>query len=221
VNGSASPFTYIWNNGATTEDLSMLTAGTYKVTVTDNNACQDSVTVIINQPLQLALQFLVTDVINPPGNNGAINLTVSGGTMPFSYMWSIGLTTQNLTALAAGIYCVTVTDGNLCTVSGCDTVQDTSIGIANCSFDFMESLTPNPFVNQSTLHLILHESTNLTIEVYDGAGRLMKSNELPSGGRGELYIQWTDIAGTQVESGLYYVKVVTEKGTALLKAIKM
>jgi hypothetical protein len=126
ASGGTPGYTYLWNNGSTAEDRSGLTAGTYSVTVTDANGCTASLSAIaITQPATLTLSTVLTNPTCPPGANppvnsdGAIDLTVSGGTGPFTYNWA-DLTPppaepQDRTGLTAGTYMVTVTDNNGCT----------------------------------------------------------------------------------------------------------
>src|SRR5690606_38440907 len=56
--------------------------------------------------------------------DGSVDLTVSGGTQPYSYIWSNGATTEDLTDVGAGTYDVTVTDANLCSVTGSITLEE-------------------------------------------------------------------------------------------------
>jgi hypothetical protein len=114
VNGGTGPFTYAWSNGATTEDVSGLTAGPYNVTVTDANSCSAVLGVTITEPTLLALSETHVNVCTG-GSDGSIDLTVGGGTPPYTYLWSNGATTEDLSGLTAGPYSVTVTDANSCT----------------------------------------------------------------------------------------------------------
>ncbi len=91
--------------------------GTYTVTVTDANRCTASSMVVLAQPPQ-ALNTTATAVNATCGNaNGSVNLTVSGGTIPYNYTWSNGASTEDLTNVAAGNYFVTVADINGCTIT--------------------------------------------------------------------------------------------------------
>ncbi|MCX6257396.1 MAG: hypothetical protein NTW49_05810 [Bacteroidia bacterium] len=110
VNGQFSPFTYLWSNGAITEDISGLPPGTYSVTVTDNHNCTASVSCVVTQPDQISIIADINNVTCYGGNNGSIDLTVTGGTSPYYYMWSDNQTTGNIDGLVAGAYTVTVTD---------------------------------------------------------------------------------------------------------------
>jgi hypothetical protein len=115
VSGGTSPFTYIWSNSATTQDVSNLTANTYSVTITDNNGCTGVRNFVISEPSPLTASATPSNVNCFGNNSGNITLTVSGGTTPFTYLWSDGATTQNRSDIIAGNYVVTVTDANLCT----------------------------------------------------------------------------------------------------------
>ena len=118
VSGGTPAYTYLWTNGATTANINNLSAGTYTVTVTDANACNKTFNFTITQPDALVLAATTTDVSCNAGTDGSVNLTVTGGTAPYSYAWSPGgATTEDLTGLSANSYTVTVTDANGCTIS--------------------------------------------------------------------------------------------------------
>ena len=113
VSGGTAPYSFLWSNGATTQNISGLTAGLYGVTVTDANGCvvEDSYT--LSQPPPAAnLEVLgtVTDVTCFGFSDGAIELFATGGVPPYNFAWSNGANTQNLSGLSGGVYGVTVTD---------------------------------------------------------------------------------------------------------------
>ncbi len=112
VNGGSSPYSYLWNNGSTVQDLSGITTGNYIVVITDAHGCATSNTSIVTPSNGLALSTVVTNVLCNGNSTGAIDLTVTGGTGSYSYSWTGGATTQDLSNLAVGSYSVTVTDGN-------------------------------------------------------------------------------------------------------------
>ena len=124
VNGGTPPYIYNWSTGATTQDLNGLGAGTYTVTVVDDNGCGRTEEYTVNEPLPLDLNVVVTDVLCPGESTGAIDLMVSGGTPPYTYSWSNGVITEDLDGLAAGSYTVTVTDANGCTASATVTINE-------------------------------------------------------------------------------------------------
>ena len=114
--GGTAPYTFAWSNGATTATVTGLTAGTYTVTVTDANLCDDTETITITEPAVLVASIaLGNNVLCNGGNDGSATVSATGGTTAYSFAWSNGATTAAVTGLAAGTYTVTVTDANLCT----------------------------------------------------------------------------------------------------------
>ncbi|MCF8374455.1 MAG: gliding motility-associated C-terminal domain-containing protein, partial [Bacteroidales bacterium] len=115
VNGGTSPFDFTWSNGQSTEDISTLIADSYAVTIVDANGCATQDTTIITEPAQPINAVLQgTDVNCTGGTDGSIVTTVTGGTAPYSFLWSNTSTLQNLTNLESGTYILTITDDNLC-----------------------------------------------------------------------------------------------------------
>jgi hypothetical protein len=106
----------VWSNGATTQDLTNIPAGTYNVTVTDAGGCTQTLNgIVITQPAAIVLTETHVNANCNGTSTGSIDLTVTGGTAPFTYVWSNGATTQDLTNIPAGTYNVTVTDAGGCT----------------------------------------------------------------------------------------------------------
>lgn len=119
VSGGTTPYTYSWNTTPvqTTASATALPAGNYNVIVRDAKGCADTASATISQPP--LLDAVLTGTTNAKCNgdaNGAANITVSGGTVPYTYSWNTAppQTTQNAGSLLAGTYTVTVTDGNGC-----------------------------------------------------------------------------------------------------------
>ncbi len=128
VTGGTPGYTYLWNDGDLNEDRTGLIAGGYSVVVTDNNSCSSSVTVTITQPAQaLNGSFVATAVTCNGANNGSVNLTVTGGTLGYTFLWSTGATTEDLSGLAGGTYTVTITDAHGCTFTGSSTVTEPAV----------------------------------------------------------------------------------------------
>ena len=117
ITSGTSPFSYSWSNSATIEDISSLCVGTYNITVTDSVGCTTTTSDAISQPIALAASTVPTNALCNTSCDGAIALTVSGGTTSYSYNWSNSATTQNISSLCAGNYTVTVTDANSCTTT--------------------------------------------------------------------------------------------------------
>ncbi len=119
ASGGNPPYSYTWNttpvqNSATAQNLA---AGTYSVTITDAMGCSSTATTKISQPAS-ALSSSATVVNTSCQNaNGSVNLTVTGGRDPYSFIWSNGITSEDLTNVAAGTFSVTITDSGNCQVT--------------------------------------------------------------------------------------------------------
>jgi gliding motility-associated-like protein len=125
ITGGDEPYSILWSNGMTTASISDLPAGFYSVTVTDSHGCERTEFYQITQPSRILVTIARTHITAYGLNDGKINLTVMGGT-PFTggiyqYEWTgpDGFTSglSSLTNLAPGLYTVTVTDDNGCTVT--------------------------------------------------------------------------------------------------------
>jgi hypothetical protein len=115
VTGGTFPYTFNWSNTATTQNLLSITAGTYTVIVTDANGCTKNLSVTLTQPLApLSSSDIHTDILCKGFSTGAIDLTVIGGTAPYTYLWSNGQTTQDIDTLLSGTYSVNITDAKSC-----------------------------------------------------------------------------------------------------------
>jgi large repetitive protein len=129
--GGTAPYSYTWSNGATTQDIINLIAGTYTVIVTDDNGCVDSLSATITEPAApLALTATTVDVLCHGAATGEVDLTATGGTAPYSYTWSNGATTQDIINLIAGTYTVIVTDDNGCVDSLSATITEPAAPLA-------------------------------------------------------------------------------------------
>ncbi|RXM41795.1 MBG domain-containing protein [Flavobacterium sp. YO64] len=115
--GGAGGYTYLWNTGAKTAAITGLTAGTYSVTVTDDNDCSKTINNInITQPNAIDGTTSTTSVSCFGGSNGSASVTAIGGAGGYSYSWSpTGGNGAIATGLTAGTYSVTITDTNSCT----------------------------------------------------------------------------------------------------------
>ncbi len=118
------PYTYVWstNPPQTTQTATNLTAGSYQVTVTDDNGDTYIGSVTINQPQPIVNTISAQNPSSSGATDGAISLATSGGTPPYSYSWSPNVsTTSSASGLGAGTYIITTTDANGCSVV--DTVE--------------------------------------------------------------------------------------------------
>ncbi len=124
ASGGTAPYEYLWSDGQTTATASGLSAGTYTVTITDDNGCETECEVTIGEPEELTCEITESsDVSCFEGSDGEATVEASGGTAPYEYLWSDGQTTATASNLSAGTYTVTITDDN-----GCETECEVTIG---------------------------------------------------------------------------------------------
>ena len=159
VTGGTGNYTYSWSNGASTEDLTNLSPGNYSLTVEDQSGCSSSIEIIIGAPQQLVISETHQDITcnddAGPSNDGSIDLTVSGGTGAYSFNWSNGATTADISDLAAGDYTVVVSDA-----SGCQ--SSISVTINQPDLITMTVQTPDPVCQPSAIDLTATFTSNFT-----------------------------------------------------------
>jgi gliding motility-associated-like protein len=117
--GGTPNYTYSWSSGQTTATATGLIAGSYTVTVMDNNLCPQTTTVTVtNASAPTATLSSSSNVSCFGGSNGSATINVTGGAPGYDYSWSpSGGTAATATGLTAGNYTVTVTDTNNCITS--------------------------------------------------------------------------------------------------------
>ena len=114
VSGGTAPYTYEWTNGETTAKIDNITTNNYFVFVTDAKGCVVQGSIFVGDPKGI----LTTETVKNPtcnkGNDGAIQLNVTGGNLPYTYVWNTGATTKDLNNLTAGNYEVTISCPDCC-----------------------------------------------------------------------------------------------------------
>ncbi|MBK6527918.1 MAG: proprotein convertase P-domain-containing protein [Crocinitomicaceae bacterium] len=194
VAGDYPPYTFLWSNGAITEDLSAIGAGTYEVFVTNANGCTDSAEFILNNISSLNISTSITSVTCAGGNNGAIAVTTSGGTAPYTYSWSNGASTEDLSSITANTYTITITDDNGCIYSEdlvvstlpsmvivANNVTNEACGTSNGSIDISVSGGSGSYGYSWSNGMMTQDISSLsaglyTIDVTDGFGCVSTQN---------------------------------------------
>lgn len=125
VSGSG-PFTYAWNSGQSSAQISGLSAGNYSVTVTNAQGCTASASAQLSAPPALNVTVFKTDVTCYGDTDGSATATANGGTAPYTYSWNNGGASNTIANLGQGNVGVIVTDANGCTASANATIQQPS-----------------------------------------------------------------------------------------------
>jgi gliding motility-associated-like protein len=112
--GNFPPFRYLWNTNDSTLTINGLSTGTYSVTVTDSVGCVNADTTFVG----IAALILVDKTLTQPkcidSEDGAIEVIIGSGTLPYVYAWSNGQDSMIAVNLNAGVHTITVTDANNC-----------------------------------------------------------------------------------------------------------
>lgn len=119
VGAGFGPYTYVWSDllRQTTDRATGLRAGNYTVTITYRNTCTATGTIEVESPAAIQISATATPTSCFNVNDGKVEITVSGGTAPYTYNWSNGRSQRDILDVAPGVYTVTVSDGNGCTVT--------------------------------------------------------------------------------------------------------
>lgn len=157
VTGGVSPYTFEWSNQSVETSLTNLNEGLITVQVTDLNGCNGDMNFAITQPNSpLVVNAALLNTTSVLAQDGAIDITATGGTAPYSYTWSTASTEEDLIGLGVGVYIVTITDDNGCSLA--NTFQlTTSAGLTSADALVEVELYPNP------------TSLGLTIDAGDGS----------------------------------------------------
>jgi len=144
VSGGNGPYTYMWSNGGTNQTITGLGGGSYSVTATDSGGCTGTASVIVNSFVgNLSASCTANNEICN-SQNGTASVNATGGTSPYTYLWSDGQFSQTATGLSSGSYAVTVTDSVGCTAT-CESLVANSQGTISVN----SSTTTGASCNQS------------------------------------------------------------------------
>ena len=206
VIGGTSPFTYDWDGDGLFDyqDLSNAVEGTYTVQVQDANGCMVDSTFDITEATALVLTGTGADEMM--GADGEVDLTVSGGTPAYGYVWNNNETTQDITGLVAGNYMVTVTDAN-----GCESTLSVTIGsqVGIEENGISAVVYPNP--TNGILTVEFSQLLNGTITVLDGIGQLVSTQNISS------LVQTIDLSSNA--KGIYFLQISKGESNSVVKVV--
>ena len=199
VSGGTPQYTYTWTGGLTGTNPSTISAGTYTVTVSDSKNCTKAKVISVTQPDSLRVTGVVTNVTSVGATNGAINVTVAGGTPNYDYDWGNSVTTQNRSNIGAGVYIVTVTDDKGCTKVKSFTVSQPSSLDEVGEFIWVQNLG---IENGNLLFAIKMERTaDVSITVVSTNGQLIQKQTIQNVNNQVVAL---DVAA--IASGVYIVR---------------
>jgi hypothetical protein len=215
VSGGTAPYIFNWSDlpaSSDPEDRTSLSPGNYSVIITDSKGCQTNASVIITQPSSLlAVTGVITNITCNGSNNGQINITTSGGTIPYTYDWSDiagNSDAEDKTGLVPGNYTVIVTDANGCTATQAFAITQPQI-LAISAVITQPLCPPNSQLNANngSLNITVSGGTSAYSFTWIASG----TGSIPPG-----QINNEDL--TSLVAGIYNVTVIDNKGCTALKS---
>lgn len=168
VTGGITPYSYLWSNDSITNSINTLVAGEYSITITDDAGCTASQSKTLTQPN--ALQSSLNSTLNAYGyhlncagqNTASIDLTAEGGASPYTFTWSSGDISEDLSNKGAGTYSVRIDDNNGC--FSYDTIVITEPPVLQ--------LSANAFTHANGYHISCNSCADgqITLSVIGGSG---------------------------------------------------
>ena len=189
-------FIFEWDNGMTTEDLYDLSSGTYRVKITDGNGCSVYGSYDVQEPEELTASIFVEQPSSI--ENGNIDLSVHGGTLPYTYTWNTGDFSEDLYNISAGYYGATIIDNNGCEVFIDENVQNMNTASISHSEKLSVLVFPNPTNDATTISWESIDVNSIVIintngqEVQRSAGFAQNSFKTKSLTPGSYFINITD-----------------------------
>lgn len=202
ISGGTAPFSVDFcgtvQTGVTSvATVNTLCAGTCSLLITDAAGCTVTQSLSLTEPTTLSVSE--SHVNEMAGNDGSINLTISGGTPTYSVSWSSGQSTEDISGLTAGSYTATITDANGCSTQ-ITVVITSTVGINENTIAAI-LVYPNPNSGIFTIDLGTNPESN--VEIFDVQGKLVYSAKLIN--------QKTDLQ-MNYASGIYNLRISNTNG---------
>lgn len=172
--GGTSPYAYEWNNGQSGSGITNIGAGTYLITATDANGCQDTLSESISEPTAIVITESITHPTCDDSYDGAVEVIVSGGTPGYIIEWSNESTGPVTEKLGPGTISVEVRDENQCQ----ENESYTLIAKNEVCITVYEIITPNSDgFNDTWVITGIELYPNATVQVYDRWGKRVYYSE--------------------------------------------
>jgi hypothetical protein len=215
VQGGTAPYTYLWSpGGENSAAIAALSAGVYTLTITDSLGCSQISDAVITEPLPLIINSTVSPASCAGCCDGVAGINPTGGTSPYTYLWSNGATTPFINSLCADTFIVTVTDALGC--FAIDTIIVTfNVAVNELLNENNFQITPNP---AKEFVLISSGFILNTIEIYSMVGEKIiafSAQTISNKPQTEMLV---DIG--KFNPGIYFVRVQTENGIIARKFVK-
>ncbi|MBT1686335.1 T9SS type A sorting domain-containing protein [Dawidia soli] len=188
ASGGSGGYTYSWSNGATTPVITGLAGGSYTLTVSDNNGCEDVVTQPISSPTVVTLSVVREKNISCfEGSDGEIELLAGGGVGNYQYSRNNGASWQPehvFGTLTEGTYTITLRDGNGCTKTAPSTLSEPK----QIMIDFADKQPA--FCNDpagTARAVVTGGVSGYTYRWEDGDGTVLDTDDVLSGVKGGIY----------------------------------
>jgi hypothetical protein len=210
VSGGLGMIMMNWSTGQMGPTEGSLGVGTHYVTVTDSIGCMVMDSITIGEPPAISSSATSTDELF--GNDGTIDLTVSGGTPGYTYLWNPGGgTTEDLSGLGSGTYTVIITDANGCTDTLAVDVL-TQVGINEFGNGAKLSIYPNPSTGLFYIEAISFDADMVHLDVVNSLGQSVHKESFVTGTRKEFDM-------TELSNGVYFLNITDGKHTASRRMI--
>jgi hypothetical protein len=209
VTGGLLPYTYNWSNGASTQSIQLQEnfTGNISVTVTDGNGCNAAGAIAV-APV-ISVLALTNEESTPGALDGYIDLLILNGLAPFTFLWSNGSTTEDITGLSSGTYAVTISSADGCTKVLEILLQTVDNEDFITKFDL--KIIPNPASDQVGVYLNIPSSEVLNLRFTDLAGRLISAQV----GLGPVFF----FEVSDLPNGLYMLWLENEKGKSAYRVV--
>ncbi len=198
VTGGTSPYVYTWSDGSTGSDLNNICSGTYQLSVTDTNGCTVNKSQYVSQPARINIQTNVQHASCVSCNDGSAQVSISGGSPPYSLLWSDGDTNLSISGKLPGTYVFCITDVNQC--QECDSLV---IGF-DVNIEEMQSgeikVWPNPFTDLISIdRTVIRSTERLFLTLRGPLGNVLLKHNCEN--------QTEHINATDLSEGIYFLEV--------------